>query len=47
MQQDIIKVYLENVTFLNNLQSDKLRDVLQYNINKYDITENKKITTGK
>lgn len=40
MEQDIIKDVIQGMLpFLNNAQSEKLRDVLQYTLNKYDITE--------
>ena len=42
MKQNLIKdVVQEMLPFLNNAQSEKLKEVLKYTFAKYEVTENK------
>ena len=42
MKQDLIKDVIQGMLpYLNNAQNEKLQDILQYTLAKYDVTENK------
>ena len=42
MKQDLIKDVVQGVLpYLNNAQCEKLQEVLQYNLAKYEVTENR------
>lgn len=43
MKQDLIKDVIQGMLpYLNNAQSEKLQDVLQYTLSNYEVTENKR-----
>ncbi len=42
MKQDLIKDVMQGMLpYLNNAQNEKLQEILQYTLAKYDVTENK------